>query len=270
MNTTEELRGRLSAELAELGALSDLVPGALQRGAAIRRRRRLGAGVAIGLTAAAAAVILPGALGTSARQTAVDTPIASARPATSSLPRTVTDEEYGTAIEDTLSALLPARFGAVTVRWVNGDEGDTRYPAIESTGEVALGMTFRVDGVAPDTGPPYCGTDGCRQLDDGWSVGVERLTDDTGAHESALYLTNEGLSAQLYLFGKDRAVPLSDKVLLDLAQEPVYRDLVKLGVDYAASRPPTGFTSTGTPGTAENPRPAGSETPMPPPVWPAG
>jgi hypothetical protein len=94
----------------------------------------------------------------------------------------------------------------------------------------------------------------------GWLAVAHHGTDDSGSGFANLVLQNVDLRADAHFFpaGDPTASPaLTDAELLAMAQSPTLLDLVRLGVDYAATRPATGTYVRG-----------GEYAKVPRPQWP--
>lgn len=236
-----QLRDRLTGELDLLPPMPDLTDAVRRQGLATRRRRRAAAGLAVGVTAIGAGYVVPQLGGGSAPATedrrAADP--ATTSPAAAPV-RAVTEAQWRAAILDTFTALLPERFGPVVDN--NDDEGQH----FDVAGDRPFWFHFSVRGRAPiDTEPYDCRVvvvPGEPCVDDvlpgGWQVVAAHQRADDPSEFAELTLSHDHLAATAYFFTEDlRPVPLTDDELVAIAGTPEFRQLVRLGVDYAATRP---------------------------------
>ena len=236
------LRERIAGELEVLTPMPDLTDAVRRQGLARRRRRRAATGLAVSVTAIGAGYALPQIGSGGPGAVPQDRFATDGASTTAGVPQgpEVSEEQWRAAIRDTFAALLPERFGPVV------DNADREGQHFDVAGAEPFWFHFSVRGRAPmDTAPYDCSVivdsgKPCVEevLRGGWRLVAAHDRSDDSSEFAEVTLSHDTLYATAYLFTEDlRPVPLTDDELVDIARSPRFRELVRLGVDYAATRP---------------------------------
>ena len=236
------LRERMADELDLVPPMPDVADTVRRQGLVRRRRRRAATGLALGVTAVGAAYVVP-PLGIGGPAASTQDRFAADGASTSAVaPRgiEVSEAEWRAAILDTFATLLPERFGPVV------DNGSDRAQRFDVGGADPFWFHFSVRGRAAfDTSRHDCSAvvaTGEPCIDDvfgsGWQLVAAHSRSDDTSEMAEITLSHDKLSATAYFFTEDlRPVPLTDAELADIGRSPQFRNLIRLGVEYAATRP---------------------------------
>ena len=283
--TTDTLRRRIDAELDVLAPMPDLTSAAVRAGRSRLRRRRLASGSLLGVAAVGgglvAGVALTGSEPDRSTPTVVDPSGPSGKP-----PGTdpladgrVTTEERDEAVRAGLEAVLPERYGAVSVLakvrnriQMFGTSGG--QPPIQIA--VATNGRQRASVTGPDETEWSCASQGdarpilsCAEasLGNGWfAVAVTERADateeagSTPTYGSSLLVLNDGVWSELSVselgwdgYVENEPAGITAQEMLEMAQDPAYLEMLEVDAAWQA----------------QDRRTLSSVVEVPDPVWPS-
>ncbi len=283
--TTDTLRRRIDAELDVLEPMPDLTTAAVRAGRTRLRRRRLACGSLLGVAAVGGGLVaglaLTGSEPDRSTPAAVDPsgptqgpvghdPLADGR---------VTTEERDEAVRAGLEAVLPARYGAVSVLakernriQMFGTSGG--QPPIQIA--VATNGRQRAGVTGPDETEWSCASQGearrilsCAEasLGNGWfAVAVNERADateeagSTPTYGSSLLVLNDGVWSELSIselgwdgYVENEPAGITAQEMFEMAQDPAYLEMLKVDAAWQA----------------QDRRSLSSVVEVPDPVWPS-